>query len=152
MNFSDKELNELDAHIQGIENIIRAKTFALSSEQRIHYSAIADRNKQIVDQVIAYMGKNPKWVPNFIDKEEFDRDYLVGKHIEARITLLQGLTQQLVDTKTLLDHDNYNNALSFYRMVRYYATKNEPGAHTVYQDIKKLFGTAIMDENMIVAD
>ncbi|WP_417443585.1 hypothetical protein [Joostella sp.] len=49
------------------------------------------------------------------------------------------MTQQLVDTKTLLDHDNYNNALTFYRKVRFLAKENEPGSNTVYKDMSVLF-------------
>ncbi|WP_148639214.1 hypothetical protein [Aquimarina longa] len=44
-----------------------------------------------------------------------------------------------MDTKTLLDYDNYTNSLSFYRMMRFLAGENEPGAKSVYEDMKVLF-------------
>ena len=58
---------------------------------------------------------------------------------ENRVQLLENLSTQLIDTKTLLDHDNYNNALSFYRMLRFLAGENEPGAKPVYEDMRVLF-------------
>lgn len=152
MNFSDKELKELDLHLKGFETILKGKTFNLSLDQRQQYGSIANHNKLIVDKVKNYMEENPEWIPNFIDKEEFDRDYVVGQQIEAQIELMKRLIQQLIDTKTLLDHDNYNNALSFYRMVRYLVTKNEPGANSVYQDMKKLFSTTALKEHVTFAD
>jgi len=86
------------------------------------------------------MEKQPKWIPNFLDKEEFDRDYNTRKQIDSEVEKLKQLTQQLIDTKMLLDYDNYSNALSFYRMVRYLAGENEPNAEEVYQEMKILFG------------
>ena len=85
------------------------------------------------------MEQHPNWVPNFIDKTEFDKDYTARQQMEERTQRLQNLTQQLLDTKTLLDHDNYTNTLSFYRMMRYLAGENEPGSKTVYEDMKVLF-------------
>ncbi|WP_378187627.1 hypothetical protein ACE939_04665 [Aquimarina sp. W85] len=150
MNFSDKELKELDAHLHEIEKIINAKTFALSSDQRKNYKSIASQNNKVVEQALQYMDHHPEWVPNFIDKEEFDRDFLISNQIDSRLQLIQDITQRLKDTKILLDHDIYNNVLSFYRMVRHLATEKEPGANTVYQDIKRIFGSNAIQENMSI--
>ncbi|WP_378187628.1 hypothetical protein ACE939_04670 [Aquimarina sp. W85] len=145
ISFSDNELKELDTHLNSFKTILKGKTVNLSPDQRQQYGRIANQNKLIVDKVKSYMEQNPEWVPNFIDKEEFDRDYAVRKQIEDRVHMLENLTQQLIDTKTLLDHDNYNNALSFYRKVRYLSGENEPGAKTVYEDMKKLFNRNVVN-------
>ncbi|MFL1896231.1 hypothetical protein ACJRPK_11050 [Aquimarina sp. 2-A2] len=147
VSFSDKELKDLDTHLNAFKMILKGKTVNISADQRQQYGRIANQNKLIVDKVKNYMEQNPEWVPNFIDKEEFDRDYAVRKQIEDRVHLMENLTQQLIDTKTLLDHDNYNNALSFYRMVRYLSKENEPGAKTVYEDMKKLFNRKHSNED-----
>ncbi|TPN84512.1 hypothetical protein [Aquimarina algicola] len=142
INFTEEELTALDGHLSEIRNILEGKTINLTPDKRQQYGRIANQNKLIVDKAKNYMEQHPTWIPNFLDKEEFDRDYVARKQIEDRVQLLENLAQQLLDTKTLLDHDNYTNSLTFYRMVRFLAGENEPGAKTVYEDMKVLFKKA----------
>ncbi|WP_025744019.1 hypothetical protein [Aquimarina pacifica] len=139
ISFTDQELKTLDEYLSGVQTILSGKTINLTPEQRQQYGRIANQNKLIVDKVKGHMEQHPEWIPRFLDKEEFDKDYVARKQIEDRVQLLENLSQQLIDTKTLLDHDNYTNALTFYRMMRFLAGENEPGAKTVYNDMKVLF-------------
>ena len=52
---------------------------------------------------------------------------------------LASLTEQLSDTKILLDHDNYHNAITFYRNIKYLSGENAPGTTTLYQDMQQFF-------------
>jgi len=139
ISFTEEELTLLDGHLAGIRQLLQGKTVNLTSDQRRQYGRIANQNKLIVDKAKNYMEQHPDWVPRFLDKDEFDRDYISRQQIENRVQLLENLSTQLIDTKTLLDHDNYNNALSFYRMIRFLARENEPGAKPVYEDMRVLF-------------
>ena len=139
IEFTQEELTNLDAHLDGIQQILAGKTVNISPEQRQQYGSIANQNKLVVDKAKNYMEQHPNWIPNFIDKAEFDKDYNARMQIEQRTQRLHNLAQQLTDTKTLLDHDNYTNSLSFYRMMRYLAGENEAGAKTVFQDMRTLF-------------
>ena len=78
-------------------------------------------------------------MPAFIDKAEFDQDFQARTQIESRITQLQGLVEQLSDTKTLLDHDNYHNAITFYRNIRFLSQENVPGTTTLYEGMRQFF-------------
>lgn len=142
IEFTTEELTALDTHLQGIQQVLAGKTVNLTPDQRQQYGRIANQNKLIVDKAKNHMEQHPNWIPNFIDKAEFDKDYTARMQIEGRVQLLENLTQQLLDTKTLLDHDNYTNTLSFYRTMRYLAGENEAGAKTVYEDMKTLFKKA----------
>ena len=150
IEFTTEELTALDTHLDGIQQVLAGKTVNLTPSQRQQYGSIGNQNKLIVDKAKNYMEQHPNWVPNFLDKTEFDKDYTARQQMEERTQRLQNLTQQLLDTKTLLDHDNYTNSLSFYRMMRYLAGENEPGSKTVYEDMKVLFSrsarTASTDE------
>jgi len=139
ITFSDEELNNLNQSITMLKKALHGKTVNLTPDQRGQYGRIANQNKLIVDKAKNYMEQHPEWIPRFLDKEEFDRDFTARKQIETQVQLLENLSQQLIDTKTLLDYDNYTNALSFYRMMRFLAGENEPGAKAVYQDMKVLF-------------
>jgi len=143
VSFTEEELAQLDQHLAGIKTILSGKTINLTAEKRRQYGRIANQNKLIVDKAKSYMEQHPDWVPRFVDKAEFDKDYTTRQQVENRVQLLENLSQQLIDTKTLLDHDNYTNALSFYRMVRYLSGENEPGAKPVYEDMKVLFNRTL---------
>ena len=151
VSFTEEELAQLDQHLLGIRQILTGKTVNLTPDQRRQYGRIANQNKLIVDKAKNYMEQHPDWIPRFVDKAEFDRDYTARQQVESRVQLLENLATQLIDTKTLLDHDNYNNALSFYRMLRFLAGENEPGAKSVYEDMKVLFSKSnaaiVSDQN-----
>lgn len=149
IQFTEEELTQLDQHLGGIRQVLKGKTINLTPDQRQQYGRIANQNKLIVDKAKNYMEQHPDWLPRFLDKEEFDNDYLARQQIENRVQLLENLSQQLIDTKTLLDHDNYTNSLSFYRMIRYLAGENEPGAKSVYEDMKVLFNRATTSGNVV---
>lgn len=81
------------------------------------------------------MEQYSQFAPLFIDKQEFDRDYMARTQIENRMLRLASLTEQLEDTKVLLDHDNYHNSITFYRNIKYMAGQNVPGTTSIYQDL-----------------
>ena len=85
------------------------------------------------------MEQYPAYVPSFLDTAEFNNDYAARQQIETRLQRLQSIAEQLSDTKVLLDHDNYFNALSFYRNIRFLSNENVPGTTTLYQDMKQFF-------------
>ncbi|MBQ4822003.1 hypothetical protein [Aquimarina sp. MMG016] len=139
VSFTEEEVTALTGHLAGIKQTLNGKMVNLTGEERTKYGRIANQNKLIVAKAKSYMKQHPDWIPGFLDKERFDRDYITREQMEEMIQLLENYTQQLIDTKTLLDHDNYTNALSFHRKVRYLADEDEPGAKTVYNDMKVLF-------------
>ncbi|CAM1368744.1 hypothetical protein [Tenacibaculum xiamenense] len=147
VSFSEQELNQFDEHLKGIQAILEKKVVNLTPDQRRQYGRIANQNKLIVNKAKDYMEQYPEWMPSFIDKVEFDKDYKTREQVEGRAQKLENLSRQLIDTKTLLDHDNYTNALSFYRMVRYLAGENQAGAKSVYEDMKVLFQRVSTTDN-----
>ncbi|WP_229048777.1 hypothetical protein [Chryseobacterium arthrosphaerae] len=54
---------------------------------------------------------------------------------------MSSLTEQLSDTKVLLDHDNYHNAITFYRNLKFLSGENVPGTNVIYEDMKQFFVT-----------
>ena len=139
IQFTEAELAQLDAAMASIAQVLRDKTINLTPEQRQQYGRIAEQNKLFVNKAKEYMEQNMQHVPAFIDKAEFDQDFQARTQIESRITQLQGLVEQLSDTKTLLDHDNYHNAITFYRNIKFLSNENVPGTTTLYEGMKQFF-------------
>ncbi|MFK8266249.1 MULTISPECIES: hypothetical protein [Capnocytophaga] len=137
--FTTEELQKLDEALQNIENVLKGKTFNLTPDERKQYGSIAEQNKLFVNKCKELMEQYPQFVPSFLDKEEFDRDYQARQQIETRLIRLKTITEQLSDTKVLLDNDNYFNSITFYRNVKFLSGQNVPGIKTLYEQLKQFF-------------
>ena len=140
ISFSATELQDLDQALQKIAAVLQGKTVNLTPAQRTQYGSIAEQNKLFVNKAKQLMEQNPTLVPSFLDKAEFDKDYAAREQIEGRLMQIAGLTEQMSDSKVLLDHDNYFNALSFYRSVKFLSQENVPGTSSVFSELRQFFG------------
>lgn len=137
--FTEAELTQLDQAISSIETVLQGKTINLTPEQRQQYGSIAEQNKLFVNKAKSYMEQYPQFVPLFLDKAEYDRDYAARQQLESRMQRLSSVTEQLSDTKILLDFDNYHNSITFYRNMKYLSGENVPGTNVIYDDMKQFF-------------
>lgn len=150
LTFSQEELQKIDASLQEIEKVLQGKMVNLTPEERRQYGSIAEQNKLFVNKSKELMEQYPQWVPSFLDKAEFDRDYRTRHQIEGRLQRIKTISEQLSDTKVLLDHDNYFNALSFYRNVKFLSRENIAGIKSVYEVLNQFFKTgkrSVKEEN-----
>ncbi len=83
------------------------------------------------------MDKNPETIPHILDKAEFDRDYKTRKQMELPVRSLKRIIEKQEDTKTLLDHDNYQASIAYYRYIKFLSMQNEPDTTTIYNDLKQ---------------
>ena len=139
VSFTDEELNKIDTALQTIETVLKGKTVNLTPDERRQYGSIAEQNKLFVNKCKEFMEQYPQFVPSFLDKGEFDRDYQARQQIETRLHRLENLTEQLSDTKVLLDHDNYFNSLSFYRHIRFLSKENIAGIKSIWEALSQFF-------------
>lgn len=139
LEFTKDELEKLDQGIALIEEVLLGKTTNLTPEQRQQYGSIAEQNKLFVNMAKNYMEQYIMFVPVFLDKAEFDRDFAARQQLESRFQRINSIAEQLSDTKILLDFDNYHNAITFYRNVKYLAGENMPGTTVIYEDMKQFF-------------
>jgi hypothetical protein len=139
IKFTQEELDTIDTALTSIEGVMKGKAVNLTPEERRQYGSIAEQNKLVVNKAKEYMEQRAEWIPNVLDKDEFDRDYTARQQIETRFQRAVRIAEMLSDTKVLLDHDNYFAALTFYRYIKFLAGENEPGSTVVYNDMKQFF-------------
>lgn len=137
VNFTETEISGITEAINSINTILEGKVINLTPQERQQYGSIADRNKVLVDKCKTYMEQAPETLPRTVDKAEFDKDYVARTQIEVPLKALTRITEKLTDTKILLDHDNFHNAIAYYRYIKYLSEQNEPGSTTIYNDLKK---------------
>lgn len=136
VEFSSEELKKISDALTAIEEVMKGKSVNLTPDERQQYGRIADRNKLLVDKCKTYMELKPQVMPPTLDKAEFDKDYLVRTQIDPLMKRINVLQTVFSDMKTLLDFDNFNAAVSYYRYVKYLSQQNAPGMSAVYSDLK----------------
>ena len=142
VEFTDQELTKLGNALNEVMQLLSGKVVNLSPDERMQYGSIADKNKVFVDKCKAYMEQDPTTVPNTLNKHEFDKDYKARQQMEEPLRMVLRIAEMLSDTKILLDFDNYNGSISYYRYVKFLATQNTPGITSVYEDLRQHFERA----------
>jgi hypothetical protein len=137
--YTPEELESLDTNLVGLELVAKKHAPNLTTGDRQQYGSIQDANKLMVNKGLFYMEQNPDIVPKFVDINEFKRDYEARYTIEKAIRRLDAIKRKLEDTKILLDYDNYQDVMAFYRAVRYLAKEKEEYAIHVYEELKTYF-------------
>lgn len=139
IEFSPSEETELQKALETIQRVLKGKTINLTPAERQQYGSIGEYNKLLVEKTKMYAAQNPDFIPRNFDLAEFDKDYKMRQTFINTLSLLTNITEQIEDTKILLDYDNYSDALKIYRHIRYLAEEGEPGLESVYEDLKQLF-------------
>lgn len=139
ITFTAEELTENNAHLDALLAFAGKSAPQLSSEDRMNYGSINETNKLLVNKSKSYMEQNPDLIPQFVNMDEFERDYIARETIEEMIQKLDLIKRKLSDTKILLDHDNYQDTMTFYRAIRYYAAEQQQGAIPIYEELKQFF-------------
>lgn len=137
--YTPEELEACNAGITALETFAGKHAPNLTADDRQAYGSINETNKLFVNKSKILMEQNPSMVPVFIDQEEYNRDLIAREEIEKLILKLDTIKRNLSDTKILLDHDNYHDALAFYRSVRYLAKEQQPGAIAIQEELKQYF-------------
>ncbi|WP_282016381.1 hypothetical protein [Marinifilum flexuosum] len=137
--FTEEELTETNTHLDALLTWANKNAPELSLEDRTSLGSINEANKLLVGKTRSYMHQNPDLVPQFVEMAEFERDYKTRKEIEEIIQKLELIQRRLSDTKILLDNDNYQDTMAFYRAVRYLAGEQEQGAIPIYEELKQFF-------------
>ncbi|GIJ94830.1 hypothetical protein CAPN002_20480 [Capnocytophaga stomatis] len=141
VEFSSEELKKINDALATIEQVMKDKSVNLTPDERQQYGRIADRNKLLVDKCKVYMELNPQSLPPTLNKEEFDRDYQARTQIDPIMKRIAVLQTIFSDMKTLLDFDNFNASVSYYRYVKYLSMQNAPGMTAIYGDLKTHYQT-----------
>lgn len=137
--FTAEEKENAKQALTTLLGIITPKAPVLSNDDRRAYGSVAELNKLKINKSRTYMKQFPELVPSFVDLNEFERDFQTRVEAEELIMLAEDALRRLTDMKIMLDYDNYQDVLAFYRSVRYSASEKIGNAVTVYNDMKQFF-------------
>jgi hypothetical protein len=137
--FTEEELTETNTHLDGMLTMANKNAPGLTPEQRSTFGAINETNKLLVNKAKVIMKENPKYIPAFVNMDEFENDFNARENIEGMIRKIDQIRLKLNDTKILLDNDNYQDVMAFYRSVRYFANEHDQEAMPLYNELKQFF-------------
>ncbi len=138
-HFTAVEIGGIDAALNSLETFTLGKVINLTPEEKVSFGSINETNRLLVGKVKEYTDTQPIYTSPKMDLPEFRADFADREFLITRIARLKTMLEKLEDTKILHDADNYHAALTYYNYVKYLAGENEPGASTVYEDLKQFF-------------
>jgi hypothetical protein len=137
--FSKEETDKINKSIEDINDVLANKVINLTPDERKQYGRINNRTEAWIDKINTYMEQNPKLVPFYLDKNEFDKDREARKEFLDILKKINSLQEGMEDTGMLLSTDIYHAALAFYHNVRIASNQNVAGVTTIYKDLAERF-------------
>ena len=138
-SITDAEAAILKDAYSKIKNVFNNKGKSLTPAERGKFSRVKYEKQIWIDKVKMHIDQQPDKVPAYINKEEFIKDYTVHAILTELLILAKTEFELMQDTHLLLGYDLDVNALRYYRSIKTAAKNNDPGAQTIFDDLKQQF-------------
>jgi len=139
IEFTDDELRQIDAHLNGLEAIFKPKVVQLTPKESQRYGKLGNERENWVNMIHADTKTATDLVPTFVNRPAWDKDEKARDQLSPRATRLDNLNRQVTDTNRLIGFDIYNTCNSVYQNARFLSTKNAPGSKAYYEKWKQQF-------------
>lgn len=140
MHFTASEMDQADALINQLRDLLQPKTKNLTADEIAQYASINEKNKLFVNKVLDYHEAQPQLSSPDVDWAEYTADHLDRRFLQSRIEALQGIIEMMDETRILHDYDNYQNALTDYRYTKYKdETDGGQGYTEKHRELKQFF-------------
>ena len=133
------DLAAAKAALQQVQTILAPYVIALTPEQRKTIPKMSDGTEPFVAKVIEYAADAPQFLPPFVDRQEFDKDWQAISGLLPLLRLCTQIEDTLSDTTMMAGSEAYVSALSYYNSVKQAAKVNAPDAKAIYEDLRKRF-------------
>ena len=135
----DAVLKKALGYFQQGADELRPYLESLTPEERSAMLKMGAKTVDFVQKAYGYARNNPKFVPDFLDLEEFTRDSAALTGLTPIQQLLAGLALDTESTMMLAGSDAYAAALIIYNNVKFLAKNKQPGAQATYDDLSTQF-------------
>ena len=132
IEFTEQELKEFDAHLDGLENIFKNKVVQLTPKESQRYGKLGNETENWANMICTDSESATELIPAFVDTPALKKDEKARGQLSGRATRLENLTRQVTDTNRVLGFDIYQACLSIYQNARFLSTKNAPGSKAYY--------------------
>lgn len=139
VNFTQEEITKITGALTIIETTLKGKAVNLTPEERQLYGKLGDKTENFIKKVRDYMEQDPKLIPFYLDKAEFDKDISARQAMMPLLNRVTAIYEMLDDTSKLISTDVYNAAIAYYRNIKLISQQNVPGTTNIYQDLSNQF-------------
>ena len=132
-------LDQARIKIEEVIRLIKPYSVVMTADERASALKVGDKAFTFITKVFAYIKTNPEYIPNYLNKEEFNVDFQdADGHVDV-VSLINQLYNYLDDTKLAARSEAYAASLYYYGGVQQAASVNLPGAKPIYDDLKQYF-------------
>lgn len=138
--FTDDELAQIDAALTSLEQIFAGKLVQLTHDESQRYGKLGPANENWVNMIYDDCQASPlKLAPDFVDKDEWTKDEIARDQLSNRVTRLEAISQQILDTNRAVGFDIYQTCLSTYNNVKFLSEQGVPGTKAYFDKWKLQF-------------
>lgn len=133
IEFTEDELAKMDAALTVLEQVFAGKVVQLTHEESQKYGKLGNATENWSNMVYDdCTAASVKLIPDFVDKDEWTKDETVRDQLSQRVTRLETIAQQVVDTNRMVGFDIYHTCLSAYNNTKYLSEQGVPGTKVYY--------------------
>lgn len=125
--------------VGALADLLAPKLIALDAEDRKSLSKMNDKSIPFVEKVMQYVDSNPEFVPPYVEKDEFKKDFQTFMDLREILRPVLQMVGNLEDTTILSGSDAYEVARAYYKSVQQGVKMNVPNAQAIYDDLKPRF-------------
>ena len=131
--FTEEEIKALNAHFQGLEDILKGKMIQLTPEDSKKFGRLGKQTVGWVKEVHDDTLNNPFLVPDTVDPEEWARYTALLELLTPFAVKISNLAQQLEDTTRRIGFEVVDACHEVYDFARYNSKKDKPGFKVIFE-------------------
>lgn len=143
LHYDANEKQQVFAALDTLFNVLNPKAISLSTEERLRYGSVDEKNKKIINKVKDYHNFEPTSSAPEVDWREFLADYEDRNFLEFVLAKLNSLTYEVESTKIVHDHNNLTDARADYAYAKYREKMNIAGASQKSKDLAQFFAKTV---------
>lgn len=124
---------------QTIRDTFKKYGITLSSKDRQDLPKMADGTEAFVQKALELAGKNPQFMPPFMDLPEMKKDLDAYFQIKPFVVQAKQSWDEFSDTAMEAGSEAYVQALAFYNSIKLAVKMKIPGAKAIYEELRKRF-------------
>ena len=155
LDLEQKEIDEVNEHLDALIHFANKYSPGLTPKQRSSYGSVKKNNKLLVNKSRSLMHQYPEFIPQSVDLDSFEINYQNREVFEEIIGKVEQVLRNVSDIKILLDNENYQDVIAFYRLMKFYANDHHQVAMPLYEELKQFYANRVSknskkDEKAIV--
>jgi hypothetical protein len=139
IQLSAEALQRARAAIDELKAVLEPVLVSMNADERIRLPKMGDGTEPFVEKTLDYAGRNPEFMPPYMQAEQLQIDYQAVKDLNTLYRPLQQLVSQLDDSIMLSGSEAFTASLAYYNSVKLASRLNIGGAKVIFDDLRQRF-------------